>query len=413
MKEAEAAEATRRKKIIVAIAVAAGQNLLKSNVEHLLTQDSSDEELDHWSQITKALETGIRVRGEPNKVTRISGYVSTIVRDYSSQQFKEHFRLSRTTFENLERILTPQLMRTAESGRFTTDVRIQLLAVLWLLATPDSFRSVSDRFGISKSVLHASMRRVVTALNELADRFIKWPVDNELIEVERRFLDAGPFQGVIGAIDGSHIPIPAPKVDSIFYRTRKKEYALTLQAVCVANLVFTDCFVGFAGSVHDARIFRNSDLWHRVTTNHDAFFPGNQFIIGDKAYPVTQWCMAPYTNRGNLTEAQKNFNNHLSKMRQVIERAFALLKGRFRRLKYLHMSCADLIPHVILACCVLHNICLVSCDDDINDFLLEGIEQRDENHNDRNEMDFNRVPDDETGLARRNYLAAQVAHIAP
>lgn len=72
--------------------------------------------------------------------------------------------------------------------------------------------------------------------------------------------------------------------------------------MCDANLIFTDCFVGFAGSVHDARIFRNSDLWHAVIRNEKAFFPNDEFIIGDKAYPVLSWCLAPYMNRGNLTE---------------------------------------------------------------------------------------------------------------
>lgn len=42
----------------------------------------------------------------------------------------------------------------------------------------------------------------------------------------------------------------------------------------------------------------------------------------------------------------------------MIERAFALLKGRFRRLKYLHVDMIHEIPRTILACCVLHNLCL-------------------------------------------------------
>jgi len=74
--------------------------------------------------------------------------------------------------------------------------------------------------------------------------------------------------------------------------------------VCDANLIFTDCFVGFAGSVHDARIFRNSDFWRAVTANKNVFFPNNEFIIGDKAYPILSWCLAPYINRGNLTEVR-------------------------------------------------------------------------------------------------------------
>lgn len=68
---------------------------------------------------------------------------------------------------------------------------------------------------------------------------------------------------------------------------------------------------------------------HVYTRKSCNFFLGNEYIIGDKAYPVLSWCIAPYINKGNLTEAQINFNRELSKMRQIIERAFALLKERF------------------------------------------------------------------------------------
>lgn len=67
---------------------------------------------------------------------------------------------------------------------------------------------MSDRFGISKLLLHDSMRRVVAALNNVADRFIKWPVNNELNVVKQRFSQIGILLDVVGAIDGTHIPIP-------------------------------------------------------------------------------------------------------------------------------------------------------------------------------------------------------------
>ncbi|TGZ56701.1 Nuclease harbi1, partial [Temnothorax longispinosus] len=72
--------------------------------------------------------------------------------------------------------------------------------------------------------------------------------------------------------------------------------------------------------------------------------------------------------------AQKRFNDILSKVRQVIERAFALLKGRFRRLKYLDMNRTDMIPFVIIACTVLHNICLEKLDENIEEYIIEGQE---------------------------------------
>lgn len=100
-------------------------------------------------------------------------------------------------------------------------------------------------------------------------------------------------------------------------------------------------------------------------------------------------------------------------MRQIIERAFALLKGRFRRLKYLYMSCADLIPYVILACCVLHNICLEGCEDNVDDFIREGTDQNANNNNHANDVISDRLSNDQGGLARREYLTALVAHIPP
>lgn len=74
-------------------------------------------------------------------------------------------------------------------------------------------------------------------------------------------------------------------------------------------------------------------------------------------------------------QAQKKFNTVLSSKRSVIERAFALLKDRFRRLKFLDMNVDEMIPYVIIACTVLHNICLDGIDEnDVADFINEGME---------------------------------------
>jgi len=52
----------------------------------------------------------------------------------------------------------------------------------------------------------------VNALNDIADKIIVWPQRDELITVKKRFNEIGILPDVIGAIDGSHIPILAPHV---------------------------------------------------------------------------------------------------------------------------------------------------------------------------------------------------------
>ena len=55
----------------------------------------------------------------------------------------------------------------------------------------------------------------------------------------------------------------------------------------------------------------------------------------------------------------------------VIERAFALLKGRFRRFKYLDLDIVADMSNFVMACCTLHNICLTA-EEEIEDMISEG-----------------------------------------
>ncbi|XP_067138433.1 putative nuclease HARBI1 [Centruroides vittatus] len=262
---------------------------------------------------------------------RIKGYVESVVPSYLSDDFQRHFRMKRCTFEILLEKLKPKLLNSF--GRPCLDANKQILSVIWLLANQESFRSVADRFDISKSTLYSYLNKVC----------------NELIKMA----------SIIGAIDGCHIPIKAPSEAAEKYINRKNFHSLILQAVCNHNLVFTDCYCGFPGSVHDARVFRNSEVIQKLNDSSLSDY----HIVGDAAYPLMVSLMVPFKNNGHLTTKMHTYNNKLSKSRIVIERSFALLKGRFRRLKYFDANKTSMLPLYILLACVLHNICLMAGDD--------------------------------------------------
>lgn len=93
-------------------------------------------------------------------------------------------------------------------------------------------------------------------------------------------------------------------------------------------------------------------------------FPQDSHLIGDLAYKLHEHLLVPYRDNGHLTERQRNYNFCHASARVTIERAFGMLKGRFRcLLTTLTMERVDLIPMHILACCVLHNICLMKGDE--------------------------------------------------
>lgn len=72
--------------------------------------------------------------------------------------------------------------------------------------------------------------------------------------------------------------------------------------------------------------------------------------------------MTPFRDAGNMTDRQKNYNNRLSRTRVPVENAFGLLKTRWRILKNVQCS-LKFIPYIIVACCVLHTICITNGDE--------------------------------------------------
>jgi hypothetical protein len=119
-------------------------------------------------------------------------------------------------------------------------------------------------------------------------------------EVRRKFYSIARLQNVVGTVDGSFVPIKAPKEDPESYITRKCNYAFTLQAIADPFLQFTDIFIGYPVSVNDTRIFKNSHIYHAVRNNMIPYFQEDDFIIGDKACPVLPWCIPPYTLRRKI-----------------------------------------------------------------------------------------------------------------
>lgn len=86
--------------------------------------------------------------------------------------------------------------------------------------------------------------------------------------------------------------------------------------------------------------------------------------------------LTPYRDNGHLTNVQRRFNTKLSRTRVVIERTFGMLKGKFKKLKYIYMYNTEMIPLVILICYILHNICIENDDefiDDIYDKFIDHI----------------------------------------
>jgi len=135
----------------------------------------------------------------------------------------------------------------------------------------------------------------------------------------------------------------------------------------------------------DALLYRRSDIYNQINRGESIFFNDN-YLLGDLAYKL----IVGFKDNSHLSEAQKRFNKALNKIRVKIENAFALLKCRFRRLKYLENVRLDLANLLIVSACILHNVCLLN--EDLVEVEEEGEQDNanyfgyvDEHHNEEEE----------------------------
>lgn len=148
------------------------------------------------------------------------------------------------------------------------------------------------------------------------------------------------FPQIAGAIDRCHIEINAPPQKKEDYFNRKQYYSINLQGTVNSRLLFQHVAVDYPSSIHDARVLRLSGIFDLAENEEILSAPTRMvnrgllrpMLAGDSAYPLKNWLIKPFSKRGCLSPKKRRFNEKLSAMRSVIERAFGLLKGRWRLL---------------------------------------------------------------------------------
>lgn len=322
---------------------------------------------------------------------------------YQPDVFKCHFRLSRSAVTELEISLQPlfkMVVNNYHVGRSNINLKDRILLTLWTLSNIESFRGISDRFGVGKGTAHGIFLETCHLIATLDKIYIKWPSCYEKSASEFKALRGIDFQGIIGAVDGVDIPIVAPIEDKPSYYNRKGIYSIKMQGICDSSCKFIDVFIGFPGSCHDAYMWKESPIYNKIKNQLNKEF----HLIGDSAYPLDIFLMKPYRDNGHLTRQQQKFNYLLSSHRVVIENAYGILKGKFRRIKYLHMFKIESIPKVIMACAILHNIAIEGrdfenalCESDCNDVPYV--------------VEMDGIENDSDGRLKRDYLCAMLNRV--
>ncbi|MBW0542947.1 hypothetical protein O181_082662 [Austropuccinia psidii MF-1] len=229
---------------------------------------------------------------------------------------------------------------------------------LYRLGHGSSYETVGHLFNIGKAtayrVLQEVVHKIVLHLHDLTISLPDVNNDAEWNVIRDSFKRRQGLTNIIGAIDGTHIPIiPPPNDEWNSYVNRKGWHSIVFQCIVDGEGNFRNVFGGLPGSVHDSRLFRKSKIG-RDLLNGIARFPQDCLLIGDSGYSCKVPILTPSKNA--RSEEHQRFNNIHSSTRMVVEQAFGRLKNRFRCL----LSPQAILPmntgKVMIACMILHNI---------------------------------------------------------
>jgi hypothetical protein len=240
-------------------------------------------------------------------------------------------------------------------------------------------------FGIHQCTVSKTVKVVCDAINNIVGPlYLHLPKNKEdMTKLASQFeVKFGMIQA-FGCIDGTHVQIKRPIKNGQDYFCYKQYFSLNVQAVCDSKGYFIDVECKWPGSVHDAKMFTNSTINKKLikgTLPQTLYsLPNNHsipnYLIGDPAYPLTNFCIKEFQSCSNNEEVI--FNTMLRSARNQIECAFGRLKARWGFLRKIVDIKIETVPIVIYTCFVLHNFCEKNKTYDLNE---EEVNQQIERH---------------------------------
>ena len=180
------------------------------------------------------------------------------VRNWDAQKFKRNFRINRQHFGfcvwNLHLVLRGAVQL---EQRYQLRREESLLYGGWEQAL--EYRSLSHLFGVGISTACVAVSDVCKAIvSHLTISYISIPSRECLKLVVDGFQSKWGMAQCVGPIDATHIPIMAPKGTPLDYYNRKSYHSVVMQTFVDHEYKFLDVYVGWPGSVHNARVLTNS-----------------------------------------------------------------------------------------------------------------------------------------------------------
>ena len=293
-------------------------------------------------------------------------------KEYNDTEFLFMFCLRHESFFKFVEMIQNDPIFHKRKFKKARPVEHQLLVFLYRIGREGvgaSLNSLSTFFKIGKGSIRNYIKNCLKAILKLQHQTIYWPSQSERDEMKQRLMATG-FRHCVGIIDGTLVCLDRrPAHHHECYYSRKSDYSINCTIVCDDLCRVTYFLAGWPGSVHDNRVFRNTDLFQ----NKAKYFSTNEYLLGDSAYSSNQIMVQAFKKtkgQADLPQRKERFNTFLAEVRITSEHCIGMIKGRFPSMRRLNVWIKDgkkQVKHIvelITSCIIIHNL-MIDYDDKI------------------------------------------------
>ena len=285
------------------------------------------------------------------------------------QGHKNFVRIYPELFADMVTRLTPLLQKKDTRFRKSLAVGLKLAVTLRHLASGNDYASLEYTFRVSRSAVSKFVPLVCDAIiKTYGPEFLKCPTNaDEWKEVAKEFSAKWNYHNCIGALDGKHVGIKKPKGGGSFYFNYKKFHSIVLMALSSASYKFIYVNIGAEGGAGDGGTWQMCGLARALAEGRaglpdDTHLPHDDepipfHIVADDAFALKTNLMKPYSHQSQ-DPTERLYSYRLSRARRVVENSFGLLQTRWRIFGTTLQQRVDVCKKIVMAGCVMHNICL-------------------------------------------------------
>ena len=289
--------------------------------------------------------------------------------------FHDYCRMSPSCFDHLLSLIRHDIEKEDTNFRHAICPEMRLVITLRFLSRGTPQEALAHQFrigsGTVSNILSETCDAIFKRLGPIYMSFPKMPEQWKAISED--FMTMHNMPHVVGAIDGKHIKIEAPKKSGSAYHNYHGYFSMILLGVCDAKYRFTYINVGQYGATNDAAVLNGSNLYEKLQSHRvnfpapDAIDPDYRvdglcpempyYFVGDEIFALTTYLMKPYPGSKNqaLPVDKQIFNYRQCRARRPIEQTFGIVTARWRIFHGTIKAKEDNVENYILATCTLHN----------------------------------------------------------